>query len=320
MASEATGIFQSDMLIRHAVLAGFRDLRANDWLLQYVAEGLKQDDLTKDVYGQKEIDALKKWFRGTEIPIIMAGPITDIKSPAITIALINSSEQDNTLGDIHYVPSEDVPDGTWPDLTPKFDAIFEVATGKVTLPVSVVVELFPGMVIIDAQGQAREILSVNSNTVFFIDAGTPRDFRGATIRSGSPSTLQTLESALFTETYQLGCHVEGEPLQLIFLHSILVFVLKRGNQVYLEGRGFEKSTVSSADFAKNEYFNVENAWTRYVTLTGVCRHTWPKFRFQKLTGTVPYIAVIGSGNLPPESQPAKEQSWIGDKDIDSLGL
>jgi hypothetical protein len=307
------------MLIRHAILASFKDMRANDWLLDYVAQGLLQDDLTKDVYGQKEIDGLKKWFKNTEIPVLVSGSLVDVKAPAVTIALVSSNEQENTLGDVHYVPQEDVQTGPWPDLTPKFDAIFDPPSGLVTIPIGIAIQIFPGMNIMDAQGRPHEILDVTSDRVFTIAPGVPFDFRGATIRSGSPATLQTLESAAFTETYQIGCHVGGEPLQLIFLHSLLVFMLKRGNQVYLEGRGFEKSTITSADFAKNEYYNVENAWTRYISITGTVRTTWPKFRTQKITGVVPYIAVSGAGNLPPDSQPAKEQLWIGDKDIDSLG-
>lgn len=317
--TEATGIFQSDMLIRHAILAGFKDLRANDWLLDFVCQGLNQDNLTSDIYGQKEILALKNWFLKTEIPVIVNGSLVGVKSPSITCALVSSNEQENTMGDVHYVPQEDVVDAPWPDLTPKFDPVFDVATGKVTLPIIITVGIFPGMNIIDAQGLAHEILSADDDHVFYIAPGTPQDFRGATIRAGSPAMLQTLESAAFTETYQLGCHVEGEPLQLIFLHSLLVFVLKRGNQVYLEGRGFEKSTISSTDFAKNEYYNVENAWSRYVSITGTVRSTWPKFRYQKITGVNSYIAITGAGNLPPDSQPPKSETWIGDKDIDSLG-
>ncbi len=321
--SEATGVFQGDLLIRFAVIEGFKELRANQWLLDAVMAGIKFDDQTKKNYGQKEIDALKKWFLKTDIPVILYGSLVPVEAPAITIALQASDEGENTLGDVHYKPQEDVPDGSWPDLSPVFTPVFDVSSGTITMPVSVTTDIYPGMVIVDSQGVAHPILDVDSARVFTIEAGTSFDFSSATIRAGSPAFLQTLESAAFRESYQLGCTVAGEPFQLVFLHSLLVFTLLRGREDLLEGRGFEKSTFSSSDFAKNEYFNVENAWTRYVTITGTVRQCWPKRRYQKLTGVSSRIRVIGSGNLPPESRPPADQSWIGDldelNDRDSIG-
>lgn len=319
--TEATGIFQSDILIRHALLAGFRDLRANQWLLDYVCAGLRQDELTNRTYGQKEIDALKKWFNSTEIPVIVYGSLVDVKSPAVTIALVSSTEDENTLGDIHYTPQEDVADAPWPALSEPFSARFDPLTGRVTVPVAITTDIFPGMVIVDAAGVAHEILDVEDERVFTIADRAVVDFRGAVLKAGSPSTLQTLESAVFREQYQIGCHVSGEPLQLIFLHTLVVFVLLRGRQVLLEARGFEKSNFSSSDFSKNEFFQVENAWTRYIALNGIVRQAWPKFRFEKLTGIKTAIKVIGAGHLPPESRPPSTQLWMGDLDDenDSVG-
>lgn len=315
--TEATGIFASDLLIRHAIIKGFKELRANQWLLDYVCKGIVFDDLTANNYGQKEVLALKDWFLKTDIPVIVFGALTGVEAPCVTINLLSSDEEANTLGDVHYKPQEDVEDGDWPNLTAAFTPIFDVTTGTVTLPVAVTVDIFPGMNIIDAQGSAHEILTVESERVFTIASGKPIDFGGAVIRSGSPSTLQTLESAAFRETYQIGCHVSGEPNQLVFLHSLLVFILLWGREDLLEGRGFEKSTFNSTDFAKNEFYQVENAWSRYVTVVGTVRHCWPKRRYQKLQGAMTRIRPMGSDHLPPEAQPADEQSWIGD--MDSLG-
>jgi len=312
--TEATGIFASDLLIRHAILQGFKELRANDWLLDFVCQGLKQDLLTKDIYGQKEIDALRNWFLRTNIPVICYGRLGDVEAPSVTINLQNSDEDQNTIGDIHYTPQEDVEGLPWPDLSDHFSPSFVPATGVVTVPVSVTADIFPGMVIIDAQGRPHEILTVESDRVFTIASGTPIDFRGATLRAGSPNTIQTLESALFKETYLIGCNVNGEPLQLIFLHSIICFVFLWGRETLLEGRGFEKSSFTSSDFAKNMSYDQENIWTRYVTLTGSVRQCWPKRRFAKITGLKTRIRPIGSRLLPPDSQPPADQSWIGEDD------
>lgn len=311
--SEATGIFQADLLIRYAVLQGIRELRANDWLQDYVMRGVTLDGLTADKYGQNEVEAFKKWFRNQEIAVMTIGSKADIKSPCVTIALVSSNEDENTLADKHYQTQEDVPDAAWPDLTSPFTPTFSSATTLV-LPASVTIPVFPGMVIVDAAGGIHEILEVRSGNVVTIAAGPVANYNGATLRSGSPSTIQTLESAKFRETFQIGCTVEGESGQLIFLHSLIVFILLWGREDLLEGRGFEKSTFSSADFAKDQYFATENHDVRYISISGTVQHCWPKRRFQKIAGIVPRLTPIGSGHLPPDMQPVSEQLWIGDQD------
>jgi hypothetical protein len=316
----ATGITQGDLIVRHAILQAFKEFRANDWLLDYICAGIAQDTLTKDLYGQKEIALLKSWFKKTEIPVICYARLGDPEAPSVTINLVSSSEDKNTLADLHLSTQEDVPDGPWPDLTPVFTPLFNPTTGLVTLPTSLAVEIYPGMVIMDTQGQSHEILTVSTPRTFTIETGKAIDFSRATIRSGSPSTLQTLESATFNEQYLIGCHAAGEPQQLIFLHSIVVFALLWGREALLEARGFDNTHFSSSDFTKNQPFDVENVWSRYITLSGVVRNTWPKRRFQKITGVNTYVRPIGSKHLPSEAGATRDNNWIGDLDnISSLG-
>ncbi len=312
--SEATGVFQSDLLLRHALLQGIRELRANVWLLDYICAGMQQDILTKDLYGDKDVQNLKNWFLKTEIPVITYGRLGDPVCPSVSINLVSSTEDRNTLGDVHYKPSEDVPNAPWPDLTPQFTPLFSLSTGLVTLPMSVVVDVYPGMQLMDAQGAPHEILTVETDRTFTIAVGKPFDFSRATLRAGSPSTVQTLESSIFRESYLMGVHVSGEPFQLIFLHSIIVFLLLWGREELLEGRGFETSHITSSDFAKNQEYGIENVWSRYITVDGVIRTCWPKRRFQKLTGVSTRIRVSDSDTLPSDSQPVKDALWIGDKD------
>lgn len=318
MTTEANGIFQADLLIRHALLQGIKELRANAWLQDYVLMWAKQDELTAGLYGQKEIEAFKKWFQNQKIAVITPGTLVPIKSPAVTIALVSSAEEDNTLADTHYVPQEDVPqaEAPWPDLTAKFTPTYTLADGTIVLPpdVASAIVVFPGMVIMDAQGTPHEIVSVENETTLKIEAGMPLDFRNATLRAGSPAYVQTLHSAKFKESYQIGCHVDGEPAQLIYLHSLVVFLLLWGREELLEGRGFEKSSFSSTDFTREQYFAVETEFNRYISLSGTVQHCWPARRLQKLTGVTPRLKVIGAGNLPPDMQPTKDQLWIGDKD------
>lgn len=311
--TEALGVFQADLLIRHALLQGIREVRATDWLIDAVMRSLKFDDLTEKNYGQKEIEGFKKWVRGQEIAVVTPGKLDGLRSPCVTIALVSSNEEDNTLADTHYKPQEDALDAAWPNLTEPFTPIFQNATTLV-LPASVTIPVFPGMVIVDAAGTPHEILTVTTGNVVTIEDGPKANFNGAVLRGGSPAVIQTLESAKFRETFQIGCHVDGEPLQLIYLHSLVVFILLWGRESLLEGRGFEKSTFSSTDFVREQYYSIETEFNRFISITGTVQHCWPKRRHQKLTGIKIFPKPIGSGNLPSEAGDLDEQMWIGDQD------
>jgi hypothetical protein len=80
----------------------------------------------------------------------------------------------------------------------------------------------------------------------------------------------------FRETYRIGVHVHGEPMVLTWLYSIVKFALLRYKQALLEARGFERSSITWAPFAKNEAFGRENYWTRFCSITGYVRDYWPK--------------------------------------------
>ena len=327
--SEVTGIFASDQLIRHALLQGIKEIRASPWLLDAVLAGMRSDDLTSGVYAAGEIAAFKKFVLKTEFPVFVASRLGPVETTCITINLQTSSEAENTTSDTHYTSQEDVDvdsesdaGGDWPDLTAKFTPAFDASTGTLTLPVEITQDIFPGMVIMDAQGQPHEILTSTAERVCTIAVGPRVDFRGATLRGGSPSQLQTLESAVFNETYLIGCHVQGEAQLLTILHSLVVFILLWGRESLLEGRGFECSSFSSTDFAKNQSYEAESVWSRYVSLSGKVRHAWPKRRSQKVAGVKMGLYPSDSGNLPSDMAPADEQSWMGSQDIldrDSIG-
>lgn len=243
--TEPLGIHQSDIIIRSALIAGLDDLRANPWLLDYVFSSLPKDDLTKNDYGQREVDNAKKWFLNTEIPVIMNTRIDETKVPAISVSLMDSNESDTTLGDVHYVPVE------------------------------------------------------------------------YTVEKDSKAV--TLESLVFKETYSIGCHAAGETTFATYLHSIVVFILLRYKQRLLEARGFERSTVSSSDFRRNEMFENEMVFSRWISLSGYVRNYWPKDVDLLITSTEPAVIVTGADALPNDTDPA-DSLWIGDQDALTLKL
>lgn len=324
MTSEIIGLFQGDIIIRSALLEGIADLRRNPWLLQYVFASLKYDDLTSRVYGQKEIDQAAKWFMATEIPIFMSARVDKSKFPCVSISQVDSSETELTLADVHYKPSEDN-DLQNPPLTAVFAPVsFVSSTGVMIVPDSVTANLIlaPGMVIYDDTGRGHPILEVTDRSTFSISAGVTNSFSHAVIKGAAPSRIATLESVKERETYQIGCHVQGEPVHLTYLHSIIKFIIFRYRQDLFEARGFERSTSHSSDFSRNAFFDAELVFTRSITLTGTVTQVWPKLVSDKITGVVgvPIAVQVGDAADAPDPDIGvdSEDAWM--TSVDSLLL
>jgi hypothetical protein len=320
------GIFQSDVIIRTAIVAALADLRANPWLLDYVFASLPKDEMSMRSYGEKSVDAAKNWFLKTKIPVTMTPRLDEAQIPCITIKLQDSQEINVTLGDTHYEPTE-LNDGGWRDLVGSFTpSKYNAATGIITLPPNVLgsVLLAPGMVVIDAIGKTHPIIETFDDGTFSIKQGTISDFSGSTIRASKPAFITQLESAQYRETYLIGCHVSSEPVYLTWLHSITVFVMLRYKQALLESRGFESSVINSTDFDRNDINEGELAFSRYMSITGNVRQYWPKRTDPRITHFATSgpglldpngqgIRIIGAGKLAPTIDPDIE-SWIGDGD------
>jgi len=275
--SECVGIFQADIILRTAIMEGIRDLRKNPWLLDFAFASLKYDALTQKVYGQKEIQKAKDWFLKTEFPVAMRPILDEAKNPLISIQLLQSSESEMTLGDIHYEPQEDY-DQDWPALTPQFTPVYDASTGICTVSLPVI--LTEGMLLIDSTGASHEILEVLGDG-FRIAAGTVANFRNAVIKGTRPAYDLNLESVVYKEVYRIGVHTAGEQVTLTWLHSIVKFILLRYKETLLEARGLERTVFSSADFDRDQEIE-EIAFARYITLTGYVREVWPKAVSQKL--------------------------------------
>ncbi len=320
-SSTATGIFQSDLVIRMALIEGMKIIRNTPYLLDSVIRGITVDTLTNKLYGQKELDALKKWYKNTEVPVILyrtGGAVT----PSISLALVASTINAETLGDVHYDPFEPISDDEWLVIAGPFEPMYDPDTGLMTLPESLEVDVFPGMAVLDSKGTAYTINSISSNVSpisFFLDEDINTSFQGATIRGSTPSVLEEQGSVKFKESWSIGVHVHSEAGQLQFLHSIITFILLWGKESLFEARGFELSDFSSTDFARNQAFDDgELAWTRFVNLNGITQQVFPKRRTQRIVGVNSQLQIIGGENVPSSEGDISNLTWVGDEDDDAF--
>lgn len=280
------GIHQSDLIIRSALLAGLRNMRAKPWLLDYCFASLPQDAETAAEYGQKTVDQAKEWFTQQEVAVFLNTRLDDAKYPAISITLSASAEDEASIGDVHYEPQEDS-DLQWPTLYGPFAATYDSVTGQLTFPIDVSDKtvLAAGMLIIDDVGDMHQVTDVLEENVVVIAKGITNAMQKAVLKAKPPALTAAMESILCRETYSLGVHVGSEPEHLIWLHSIVVFILLAYKETLLEARNFERSSISSSDMGLNQNLSsqAERVFSRYISLTGYCRQMWPKSIKQKIT-------------------------------------
>jgi len=312
---EPMGIFQSELVLRNGIVSALEDLRRNPWLLEYVFSTLRSDGLTRGQY-EGEIEAASRWFMRTKIPVLAVPILDEAQSPCISIKLQSSSESEVTLGDIHYISSEPDPDAAWPALATFTPASYDPATGigRPSEADLTRVPILTGFFLIDRQGGEHEVLEVLEDESFRIAPKAGLDLRGAIVKSRRPNQVRSLESVWYRDQFQIGVHVDAEPVYLTWLHSILVFCLLRYKQQYLETEGLERTMFGSTDFSKDDQSEAEFAFTRYVNLTGYCRQYWPKEESQVVGAVNPGgFRVIGGETLPADTNP-DEALWIGEFD------
>jgi hypothetical protein len=172
-------------------------------------------------------------------------------------------------------------------LTARFDGLYTVGTGNVLLPANIgsSVDIFPGMVLANTMGQTYEILDIVDSNNILIQSGITPDLHNVVVQSGGATAYKlSLESAHFRETYRLGCLVDSEPVHLIYLHSLISYILLRYRRFYFEPRGFERMTISSSDFRKDSSLAPEVAYMRFITVQGTVIQTWPSAFNAKVAG------------------------------------
>jgi hypothetical protein len=284
---EPKGIWLPDVFLRYALLLGLKDLRENPWQLEVTFASFLDDPYTENMYGAKEVSKAINWFLKTEIPVLLDIQLASSPNmPCVTIGIQDSTEAESTLGDVHYQTNESAA-AEWEPVTIKFNAEYDPVTGLVKPNKDVVVN--EKMLFVDGNGQSHPVLSVkvdaNDNEVFYIEKGLNTNFSNCVLKWATSKLSVQLESLNFRETYTIGSHVKGEPKDLLYLDAIVLYCLLRYKKTLLEGRGFERTTVSRTKILANQFAPVgtENIFSRFINLTGFCKNYWATQVSEKIT-------------------------------------
>lgn len=109
VTTEVTGIFQTPIIVRSAIIKSLQELREDPTLIEDALASLPQDDLTAKRYGDKTVAECVDWFTKTNVPVKLGLAITQLTSPCISVELSGGDETESTIGDVNYTASEEDP-------------------------------------------------------------------------------------------------------------------------------------------------------------------------------------------------------------------
>ena len=278
-------IWQGDVFFRRIIELTLQDIRENDWLLDDILSDFVTDPMLSEIYGQKEIENAKKWFKENEISIFLPHRMDMEKFPCITISIGSNSEDRRLarLADqtecVETYEASDIGKTIQYVTQPFVYTTYTQATGFFEVPAEIDMTIIqPGMVAIDPATGGGYVVVSKSNNGFFIAENTVVTAVQIGILPQYRIWRARREIATFQERVTLGCHVHGDPSTLLWLYSIMMYGLLRYREGILESRNFQLSNIETTDMIRNENFGSvgENAYSRFITISGQVENTWIK--------------------------------------------
>ena len=294
-------IIATDILIKSMLEAAIADYRANSWIVEDVFSGLASDPLAAPEAGWKEVKTAMNWFQRTDIPVLLQHRIGDApKIPCISIAYQPSREMQEraSLGDDGIV--EDYTSHgngeiiAVQKITRNFTpSEYDKSEGLFTMPKGVSTEVMSsGNYVVAKSGKAYEITRIVGTKQFNVAPGTIDDFTDCYIAPKSTVWNVHREITFLSESYQIGCHTQNDPSTTIWLWQLVFYSFLRYKEAFLEGRGFELSGLQSSALERNQQFEAENVFSKYITISGQTCGTWIKFIAPKLESVTGGIKIL----------------------------
>lgn len=321
-------LFQGDVIIKTAIELAIDDLKKEPWLIEDIFSSFIENPILKQKYGMKEIERAKEWILNNKINYYMKHRIDNEDFPAITISMGNSDEDKNlaTLGDnsVEIVDLDPSDIGKPISFIVKpFNVVsYDQATGIVEVPAGTdgYQYIGAGMLAVDPDTGNGWVINGKAGTNGFqIAANTELDVTKLAVVPQYQAYRARRERIISQEQYNIGCHAHGDPAHLLFLFYLVKYALLRYREGLFEYNNFQLGNISCTDMIKNEAFNSDNVYSRYIILSGQAEEDWIKTPFQKWeaiefteetalnqTG----IKIISNLNTLEDSEEADNDLWI----------
>ena len=310
-----------DLLVAGAISEGIRIIREKPWLLDFIFNWLSKDSVSKKDYGDSAKKAASDWFLNNKIFVSPSTLREDaIVFPMVTVGLQQMTEDIATLGDVNYNTSDSVaPDEILKEEDYRVAGPFNGGYNSVTGIVSGIntAPIFEGQRVYDSINRnfyvIREVLD---DFTFTLDTGISNiNLSGAMIVGSEIKANIALESVEFKQQYTIRCFTQNNPIHLMYLSTIIRFILLKFKESLLEARGFQRSIVSQqGPYEANSMFSIpegEFIFGQNISLTGFVREYWPKDVSANSLDGFTYGIKYKDGILTPKNtlEQVEKQGW-----------
>jgi len=316
-------LFQGDVIIRSCIQLAIDDLKKEPWLITDIFSDFIENPILKQKYGMKEIERAQEWIKNNKINYYMKHRIDNEEFPAITISMGNSDEDKSlaTLGDNSICIDELDPCDIGKPIAfivKPFNIVsYDQSTGIVELPANTIGYQYvgAGMLAVDPKTGNGWIISGKAGTNgFSIAAGTELNINQLAVVPQYQAYRARRERIISQEQYNIGCHAHGDPANLLFLFYLVKYALLRYREGLLEYNNFQLSNLSCTDMIKNDAFNADNVYSRYIILSGQVEESWVKTPFRNWEAIdFTTSSGDGGGDVDSEADAAENLSNTGIK-------
>jgi len=275
-------IQQTDVILKTIIELGIEDLRKNPYLVQDALSQMISSPLLRSKYGQKEIDNAVEWLKNNAIDVAMVFRNDKDKFPLVTIQM-NSSPQKVEYGTLN----DDTPDSVTlkpndiskpiPFIVNPFTPIsYDKETGFVETPSNVrTSRLRAGQILVDpTTGNGWQIIDTNCG--LYIEPGSDMNATQLAVVPQYAFYRARVKQQRFTEQWTIGCHCHGDPSTLLWLHTLVFYILLK-YRLTLEANGLAEIVLSHDGMQPNSNWGSlggETIFSRNISMSAVVEHTW----------------------------------------------
>lgn len=325
--------FNGDTIIKVCIELAIEDIRKNPWLIEEMLSQYIENPFLREKYGMKYITSAKNFIMNNKISYYMNKRIDKEEYPSVTI-MLGSQEEDEreaTLGDTSTEFEDYSPDDIKKPISyivKPFDIVsYDKDTGLVEMPETDDYEhISEGMLAVEVDtGRAFSILDKGGNNGFLVEEGSDICESKLAIIPRYPFYRARKERVRNRESYNIGCHVHGDPHNCLVLYNLVKYALFRYREGLFEKSGFEIGTIRGTDMIKNDSFDEENIYSRFIVLRGIVEESWVKTPNRIIEGVgfadldddsesmdISGIKIISNLDTQEDSQEA-ENTWVTTK-------
>ena len=283
---DGLGVVSLDVELHSFLEDGFIFIRNNPTVIDEIFSHFRSAHLER-LYGQREIEKIKKWVTTNDIYVVMSWSLNPQKLPSVSVHMAHSEEAVQWAGMDDYAGMLLGSDGDIEVVVDSFvPAAYDTTNGIITVTDSTdISRLKPGHIVVDGSDEEWLIESPIGDNYFAVNTtlGSDVDISKLLVKSGQGTiTKRKLGQAQFRELIDIGLHGHADQHTVMWLYYIVSWLLFRFKTI-LEKRCFDVHTFSASDFDRDSKYLGEHVYSRWLRLSGKTSISWREPPYTNIT-------------------------------------